>query len=508
MRIKTILSCMALTLLFALSSSLALAESRAGFFELSPFLNYTWFDDDLKLDDGHGLGARLGYFYDDNWEVEAAMSFVDSELDSGEDADALTTQLDVLYNFDYGQIVPYLAGGIGYAEFDSDGELIADIGGGVRYFFNETMALRGDLREIHVFDDSDWNFVASLAISFFFGEDSEPEPLAPVDSDGDGVIDENDKCPDTPTGVKVDAKGCRVDSDGDGVWDEDDKCAGTPKGVKVDSKGCRVDSDGDGVWDEDDKCAGTPKGVKVDSKGCRVDSDGDGVWEEDDKCANTPAGAKVDAMGCRVDTDGDGVWDENDKCAGTPKGVKVDSKGCRVDSDGDGVWDDDDKCAGTPKGVKVDGKGCRVDSDGDGVWDEDDECKTTPSGVPVDKTGCNIKKVTIELNVEFDTAKAVIRPQSFVEIDKAGEFLKKYTATNGVIEGHTDSQGSNEYNQKLSQSRAEAVRDYLVEKFQLEPSRLTAKGFGEDRPIATNDTVEGRQKNRRIEAVFTTQIRQ
>ena len=100
--------------------------------------------------------------------------------------------------------------------------------------------------------------------------------------------------------VEVDARGCRVDTDGDGVYDEDDSCAGTPSGVRVDRVGCRVDADGDGVFDEDDQCSGTPSGVRVDGNGCRVDADGDGVFDEDDRCANSPRGQDVDASGCPV----------------------------------------------------------------------------------------------------------------------------------------------------------------------------------------------------------------
>ena len=118
------------------------------------------------------------------------------------------------------------------------------------------------------------------------------------DSDGDGVPDSLDKCPNTPIGVEVDANGCPLDADGDGVPDYLDKCPDTPKGVKVDAKGCPLDSDGDGVIDSKDKCPNTPTGVKVDEKGCPLDSDGDGVPDHLDKCPNTPRGSKVDKNGC------------------------------------------------------------------------------------------------------------------------------------------------------------------------------------------------------------------
>jgi OOP family OmpA-OmpF porin len=119
-----------------------------------------------------------------------------------------------------------------------------------------------------------------------------------------------------------------------------------------------VDSDGDGVTDDLDRCPGTPAGTPVDSNGCPLDDDGDGVTNDLDKCPGTPAGTKVDANGCEPDADGDGVGDSRDQCPNTPAGTKVDEKGCELDDDGDGIPDSQDKCPNTPKGERVDGTGC------------------------------------------------------------------------------------------------------------------------------------------------------
>lgn len=89
-----------------------------------------------------------------------------------------------------------------------------------------------------------------------------------------------------------------VDSDGDGVYDDADRCPGTPRGISVDRTGCPLDSDGDGVYDYEDKCPKTPSGVSVDPRGCPLDTDGDGVYDYLDACRNTPAGAKVNQRGC------------------------------------------------------------------------------------------------------------------------------------------------------------------------------------------------------------------
>jgi OOP family OmpA-OmpF porin len=122
-----------------------------------------------------------------------------------------------------------------------------------------------------------------------------------TDTDGDGVYDHQDRCPNTPVGVKVDQTGCPLDRDCDGVLDYRDACPNTPRGVRVDARGCPSDMDGDGVPDYLDKCPGTPMGVSVDRGGCPVDSDNDGVADDKDSCPGTPAGVPVDKFGCSID---------------------------------------------------------------------------------------------------------------------------------------------------------------------------------------------------------------
>ncbi|MFN3800517.1 thrombospondin type 3 repeat-containing protein, partial [Belliella pelovolcani] len=179
------------------------------------------------------------------------------------------------------------------------------------------------------------------------------------DSDGDGVPDIIDLCPNTPPGEAVDRFGCSLDqydSDGDGVPNHLDQCPGTPAGEPVDENGCadsQRDSDGDGVSDDMDLCPDTPAGEEVDENGCadsQKDSDGDGVTDDLDLCPDTPAGEEVDENGCSAsqrDSDGDGVTDDLDLCPDTPEGEEVDENGCSAsqrDSDGDGVTDDLDLC--------------------------------------------------------------------------------------------------------------------------------------------------------------------
>jgi OOP family OmpA-OmpF porin len=174
-----------------------------------------------------------------------------------------------------------------------------------------------------------------------------------------------------------------------------------------------------------------------------------------------------------------------------------------ADSDGDGVPDNLDKCPNTPKGVKVDARGCPLDSDGDGVPDHLDKCPNTPRGTKVDATGCPIQlseRVSIRLEVQFDTAKADIKPQFTPEIKRLADFMRQYPTTKVLIEGHTDNVGSPAFNQKLSERRAQAVAQSLVRDHGIAADRVQSAGYGESRPIADNKTADGRATNRRVVA--------
>ncbi len=289
-----------------------------------------------------------------------------------------------------------------------------------------------------------------------------------------------------------------ADSDGDGVADDKDRCPGTPKGAKVDAHGCELDDDNDGVVDRLDQCPNTPAGRKVNAKGCELDGDGDGVVDALDQCPTTPAGRSVNAQGCELDGDGDGVVDALDKCPTTPAGRTVNAQGCELDGDGDGVVDALDKCPTTPAGNKVNSEGCDLDSDGDGIVDSADQCPATLAGDRVDSKGCSLPKVLSLLGVNFDTDKDILRPDAAAILDDAAATLKRYPGLMVEIAGHTDSAGSDAHNLDLSQRRAKAVLDYFIAKA-VAAERLSAKGYGETQPIADNDSVDGRLKNRRVE---------
>ncbi len=204
-----------------------------------------------------------------------------------------------------------------------------------------------------------------------------------------------------------------------------------------------------------------------------------------------------------MDADNDGISDGSDQCPGTPAGAQVDSLGCELDHDNDGVANSRDECPGTPAGASVDGRGCETDSDSDGVVDSKDQCPNTSAGADVDASGCEgvAETVeTIELRVQFPTNSAQIDGSYDREIRKVADFMAEHPETTVEIAGHSDSAGNADYNQSLSQQRAEAVAGRLTGNLGVDADRVSAVGYGEAEPIADNDTAGGRAQNRRVEA--------
>ncbi len=193
------------------------------------------------------------------------------------------------------------------------------------------------------------------------------------------------------------------------------------------------------------------------------------------------------------DKDGDGVPDDQDRCPGTPADISVNDDGCPPDTDGDGVFDYKDRCPDTPKGITVNIFGCPADSDGDGVTDDIDRCPDTPKGATVNEFGCWVCK-----NLNFELNKWDVKPEYHACLDEGVDYLNNNPDMNVEIQGHTDNIGSEEYNQKLSENRAIAVRDYLISKG-IKEERLIIKGYGSSNPLTSNDTEARRSKNRRVQ---------
>ncbi|WP_158607189.1 OmpA family protein [Pontibacter oryzae] len=261
------------------------------------------------------------------------------------------------------------------------------------------------------------------------------------------------------------------------------------------------DTDGDGVPDRRDDCPDTPTGVQVDKNGCPIDTDGDGVADYQDECP-TEAGV-ANLNGC-PDSDGDGIADKNDQCpdqAGTAA-----TNGC-PDADGDGVADANDNCPDTPAGVQVGADGCPVDSDGDGVPDNEDACPNS-AGTAATKGCPEVDAATMKLieeKVRFEFDRARVQDSYKQLLDSITVALQKYPDHVLLIKGHADYIGSEEYNQALSERRAEAVKEYLIQQGVQNPDRLVTKGYGETQPLvkvnerlSRRRTESARAKNRRV----------
>ncbi|MDR0801076.1 DUF5723 family protein [Fluviicola sp.] len=309
------------------------------------------------------------------------------------------------------------------------------------------------------------------------------------DTDGDGIKDSEDLCPDVPGLAEF--QGC-PDRDGDKIPDKDDACPDLP-GISA-YRGC-PDTDEDGIIDPQDSCP-TVKGLPA-FNGC-PDTDGDGLQDSEDACPDIAG--PIANQGC-PDTDNDGIFDFLDNCPDVygPK----ENNGCPwPDTDGDGLIDKDDECPYLAGPLK--NKGCPYqDTDGDGILDKDDKCPTV-KGV-IENNGCpkieeaekEILKTAFE-DLEFNTGNAIIKESSYPSLNELAELLIKKKDWKLQISGHTDNVGDAQKNLVLSKKRAEAVKQYLESKG-VEGKRLSTLFFGETQPIATNETAEGRQKNRRVE---------
>lgn len=322
---------------------------------LAPFVGYQTFDNELSLEDDMAVGLALGRQLDNNWAVELAYSQTETEIDGvlKSDVDNDYWHFDALYQFPgESKWTPYLVFGVGETIYKYDNEKNDETqwnaGAGVQYAVTSRLSLRADVRGLMVAEEVSEGAVANLGVVLALGNVNSKPAVKPV--------------PQAPVEV-------------------------------------------------------------------------------------APVAEVVPEPVVEKDTDGDGVFDSKDKCPDTSKGAKVDADGCYL------------------------------------ALEEDRE---------------------FTLNVRFQTAKAVIQQDSKGQIAELAAFLTQYPQTSTVVEGHTDSDGSAEYNKTLSQKRAEAVRQSLIDDYKVAAERVTAVGYGEEKPIADNATAEGKAQNRRVVAKVST----
>lgn len=375
-------------------------SAHAGLYSVTPLVGYHSPD---KGDAGAYVGLAAGV------KLLSALS-VEAEYGKASDAKLLNANFLIApASWSNGTLSPYLLAGVGQQDLDymvgtkkvSTTDTVMNLGGGVLYALNNDLSLRGEVRAIHNSDQSLQDYLVLTGLQYSFGQEPvEPtvyvpyvEPvIAPVDTDGDGVIDANDRCPNTPTGWAVGVDGCPLDSDKDRVPDSIDECPNTPLGMPVGANGCPLDEDNDGVPDAKDKCPGTALNVVVDEHGC---------------------------------------------------------------------------------------------------------AKTVTKEVK--------EAITEQINIVFDSNKAIIKPEFKGEVAKIADLAKASGNAFITIQGHTDSSGNPAKNKILSQERANAVMNMLISDYGIAATRVSAVGFGSSQPIADNTTVEGKAKNRRVIAVLTAE---
>jgi len=414
------------------------------------------------------------------------VNYQNSDNTLGFKSNVFALNLKLKYKFNNGYILkedaaisPFLVAGIGATRINSttdtdlsDATIVKNIydanlavGAGILFQFNDRVGLEVANTINSPLNDS-WDGVSEGNNDLYLQHSAGLifSLRKPTDTDGDGIADKKDKCPDTPSLAAVDSQGCPVDTDADGVADYLDACPTLTGSLEL--NGC-PDTDGDGVADKEDTCPTVPGISRF--AGC-PDSDSDGIQDSEDACPNV-------------------------------KGLDI-FKGC-PDTDGDGVEDSIDKCADTPTGVKVDATGCITDTDGDGINDVEDNCPTI-AGV-VSNKGCPELKPEVKQlfqkalqGIQFETGRAVIKKVSFPIMDAITKVMVDNPSYKLIVGGHTDNVGSDATNITLSKNRADAVANYLITKG-IDPLRISSSGYGESSPVDTNETAAGRTRNRRVE---------
>ena len=486
-----VLPLLGLLVLTAGHAGAAAAQERRYLFEVGGAAGYQSFDDKAELKSAAGLILRAGLWLPLNFSIEGEGLFSSPQDETANDgASVKSFSASALYNLLLGRSSSaYLKLGFGRTNYGDcpstsppdpiicggSGALVAGLGG--RIGVTPTILIRAEgvfnhntSKDPITGDDIGLsNLGVNLGLSVMLGSRAIP------DSDGDGILNNRDRCANTPSGAQVNDAGCPADSDGDGVANGIDRCANTAVGAIVDAVGCTRDSDDDNIPDGIDKCPDSPAGVLVDATGCPRDSDADGIADGLDRCSATPRGATVDALGCPGDEDADGILDGLDRCPRTSIGATVNSRGCASGQQGRVQPNPPpDTAAVTPPPARP-------------------SPPTLGPAVPA-----AVGAAMVLEGVSFESGSARLQPGSYVQLDSIAKVLLANPRQRVEIGGHTDNSGTPADNQHLSTLRAEAVRNYLVAKG-VPYQQMVARGYGATMPRTPDTTPQGKAANRRVE---------
>jgi OOP family OmpA-OmpF porin len=477
---------------FLVGGGMASAEIRPNTFNVSPFLGGYTFEGDQHVDTSFVFGVRLGYDYTKRVGVEALIDFGKTDtrgVQPERDVRLWTAGVEGLYYFlPDSRLVPFVAGGLRGVSIqdtldhvndaDIDKERFAvSYGVGAKYALTPDLALRGDVRHIVLLNEG-WNHLEyTIGLAFAFGGPAAAAPPVAV-------------VPAPPAPEPAAAPAVSLSASPASI--EAGKCAD----LSWSSSNTSDMSIDQGVGSV--AASGSKQVCPSASTTYTATASGPGgsatstalITVNQPPLAPPPAAPSVSISANPVSIQkgqcSDLTWNtSNTADVSIDQGVGV------VPASGS-----KQVCPASTTTYSVTGSGAggtRTASTSVSV--------TAPPPPPAPKEPTK-EELTIVLNIEFDTDKAVIKPQYEAEVAKVAEFMKKYPQVKGVIEGHTDNVGKKPYNEKLSLRRANAVKEQLVKKYGIDGSRLTTAGYGFSRPVADNKTDDGRQKNRRIVANF------
>jgi OmpA-OmpF porin, OOP family len=455
----------------------ARAEIKAGSVEVTPFAGYNFFEERQNLENQPIVGGRLGYNITNNFGIEGTWDFIKSYVDDksltftreGQFTNPISSvfitqyNIDLLYHFiPEGRFNPYLVAGYGIVHYTpkiNNKNLSAlDFGIGAKYWLVDNIALRLDVRDNMIFDEHIHNVATTVGLVFAFGGEKPAPAPAPV------------AAPVVPVQPEPEAAPAQVSEP---PLEPIPAAEPTPERMKY--------------------CISL-----------NIEYD---IAKADIRPQYNPEVARVGDFMKKYPTTTAVIEGYTDEVGGDDYNIQLSQRRAEsvVKSLEDNFGIDPSRLSAKgygksrPIATNASDAGKQKNRHIDAIID---------CAIDVKELASPPERLCMTLKVEFATNSAEIQSRYNGEIDKVGEYMKKYPTTTAVIEGHTDNIGSSELNMRLSQQRAENVVKYLVEKFGIDHSRLSAKGYGSTRRIAYNSTADGRQKNRRINAVIDCVIKQ